>query len=90
MLVVSSSDDAKPCCDWMDERGSTVIYANARDKDTWPALAQLDVPLADLPRAYVLRDTPVDWLDRPCRLPATRVTVVPLHGCTPHDHVSTT
>jgi hypothetical protein len=88
VLVVTPDDATKPFCDWMND--GTVVYANARDKGVWPALTQLDVPLVDLPRAYVLRDTPVDWLDRPCRLPTTRVSVVPLDGCnTPHDHAST-
>ena len=73
VLVVTADDTLHSA-----ELEGTVIYADARDKQTWPVLAQLDVPLALLPRAYVLRDTPLDWMDRPTHIPASRITIIPL------------
>ena len=72
--------DTKPHDDWMDD--GVLVYADARDRHTWPILAELQVPHDRLPRAYVLHHTQVDWLHRPCQLPTSRVTVVPLtHAC---------
>lgn len=76
VLVVTPDGAPPPYDEWMDD--GVLVYAHARDQTMWPAFAQLDVPLDRLPCAYVLRGTQVEWLMRPCALPPSRVSVVPL------------
>ena len=77
--LVVTLDGSRPPLPPSVDGASHVVYADARARGTWPVLAQLDVPLTDLPRAYALR-TDAAWLDRPRPLPRSRVRAVPLRA----------
>lgn len=52
--------------------GACAVQLDARRRGSWPALAELDVPLADLPALYEV-DARAEWLDRPRPLAKRRV-----------------
>lgn len=77
LVVVVTADGSKPHLPWMDEM-DRVAYVDARARRAWPALAELDVPLSRLPRAYVLPQRDENWLRNPRPLKPGRVRAIPL------------
>lgn len=76
LVVVVTADGSRPRVEWDDT--AVVTYVDARRKTHWPALAELDVPLHQLPRAYLLADTDDAWLRRPRPIKQRRVRALPL------------
>ena len=73
LVIVVTSDGSRPdlpawmCID------THVAYVDARMRSAWPALAELNVPLGDLPCVYMLHTHPRAWLERPRRLGRHRI-----------------
>ena len=77
LLVIVTADGEKPYRAWMRACGQ-VAYLDARQRKCWPVLAELGVPLAKLPRAYVLPNRDAGWLRNP--RPVSRIWAISMDG----------
>ena len=79
LVLVITRDGRRPSVPYYDEdtTADPVVYIDARNRAAWPVLAQLDVPLEQLPCVYYVR-APRSWLEQPRALSRRRIHMMKL------------